>query len=249
MPRKSFRQKHSTNVQNDSISKIVCNEEDEIYFSSLFEQAGSDFDETASLLYMKYSQWQFDSMSFFADADDTNMEEIDGYCAYSPPSSSTSRMRTFSDEATGSVTGMECSSPFFGDHSNDLGINTRYGICSNSSSSDRMETLHSWDSRNSFHYTDDFPQKYDRNSAAYLCSHLGEESQDYCNNVTFPDDGNDKVEWDLENNNAYYEEDSTVNNVKMTESDDNFSNASDSDLDSGDENSADEYESDDSEGQ
>ena len=115
MPRKSSRQKHSnaTNLQNNSISKIVCNEEDEIYFSSIFEQAGSDFDETTSLLSLKYSQWQFDSMSFFADADDTNMEEVGGYCAYSPPSSSTSRMRAFSDEATGNVTGMECSSPFF----------------------------------------------------------------------------------------------------------------------------------------
>ena len=133
MPRKSYRQKHSTNVQNSSISKIVCNEEDEIYFSSLFEQAGSDFDESASLLSMKYSQWQFDSMSFFTDVVDTNMEEVGGYCAYSPPSSSTSRMRAFSDEATGNVTGgMECSSPFFGDHSNDLRINTRYGICSKS---------------------------------------------------------------------------------------------------------------------
>jgi hypothetical protein len=38
--------------------------------------------------------------------------------------------------------------------------------------------------------------KYDRNSPAYICSHLGEESQDYYNIVTFPDDGNDKVEWD-----------------------------------------------------
>ena len=112
MPRKSSKQQRCTDIKNNSISQIVCDEEDEIYFSSLFEQAGSDFDESASLLSMKYSQWQFDSMSFFAADDDTNIEEVGGYCAYSPPSSSTSRMRVTGD--------MECSSPFFGDHSNDL---------------------------------------------------------------------------------------------------------------------------------
>ena len=48
------------------------------------------------------------------------------------------------------------------------------------------------------------------NSLAYICSHLGEESQDYYNIVTFPDDGNDKIVWDLEDVDAYYEEDSTA---------------------------------------
>ena len=136
MPPKSDRRKQLSTIRNNATAQIAYDDEDETYFSSIFAQACSDFDATASLLSMKYSQWQFDSMSYFALVDDNNMEEIGGYCA-SPPSSSTSaRMRAFIDEDSDTI-GMESSLPFFEDkdHSNDLSINTSYRINYNSPSS------------------------------------------------------------------------------------------------------------------
>lgn len=154
MPSKSSRQKQVIKRYDDSSRVIQYDDKDEFFLSEIFAEAGSDFDETASLLYKKYSQWQCDSLASFASPDDMSIEQEGGYM-YSPPSSSTIRQRGYSDEANDSHTrhGMECqqSSPFFDHNSHGLSITTNFGSYSNCPSSDEMETHHSWDHRNSFH--------------------------------------------------------------------------------------------------
>jgi len=113
---------------------------------------------------MKYSQWQLDSISLFTDHETIAMEEVGDSWNYSPTSPTSTRMRVFSVDNNESFARMDCQqlSPLSRDHSNHLSICTDFQYHSveghDCPSFDRMETQHSWDSRNSFHYDDDLPQ-------------------------------------------------------------------------------------------